>query len=183
MRRPDRPLALAALLVGFAGCGWGGGASAGAGEAAARDAVTAAEARLRDAMLAADTVRLALLLAPEYLSTSAVGHTSSRSESLLAYGAGLVRVDSATVRDLDLRVYGATVVSLGRLDWAGVAAGLPFAGLARFQRVWVRQPDGRWLLVASQLTGQPPRPGRRRRSRPATRFRSPSRGAWTSLRA
>lgn len=112
------------------------------------------EERLRTAMLAADTATLAALWAPEYLSTSAVGHTSNRTESLTAYGAGLVRVDSAVVRDLDVRPYGTTAVSLGFLDWSGSAAGRPFRSTVRFLHVWVRA-DSTWRMVASQLTNQP----------------------------
>lgn len=107
-------------------------------------------------MLAGDTMLLGSLWAPEYLSTSAVGHTSTRTESLMAYGSGLVQIDSAVVRDLDVRIYGETAVSLGLLDWAGAAAARPFTGTVRFQHVWVRQ-DGTWRLVASQLTSQPGR--------------------------
>lgn len=112
------------------------------------------EERLRQGIAAADTATLASLWAPEYLSTSAVGHTSSRTESLMAYGAGLVKVTSAEVRDLDIRTYGNTAVGLGMLDWSGTAAGSPFQGTARFQHVWVSR-EGRWQLVASQLTNQP----------------------------
>lgn len=112
------------------------------------------EERLRQGIVAADTVTLAALWAPEYLSTSAVGHTSNRAESIMAYGAGLVKVASAEVRDLDVRTYGTTAVSLGMLDWSGTAAGRPFRGTARFQHVWVMR-DGSWRLVASQLTNQP----------------------------
>ena len=118
------------------------------------------EERLRQAIVGADTAVLAALWAPEYLSTSAVGHTSTRDESLMAYGGGLVRVDSAEVSDLDIRVYGNTAVVLGLQRWGGQAAGRPFSGLARFQHVWLRQRDGSWQLVASQLTGQPAGPPR-----------------------
>lgn len=117
-------------------------------------AVRQLEDSLRRGMVSADTAVLAGLWAPEYLSTSAVGHTSSRVEALAAYGAGLVKVDSAALRDVDVRAYGSTAVALGLLDWAGSAAGLPFSSTVRFQHVWVFN-DGAWRLVASQLTNQP----------------------------
>ena len=112
------------------------------------------EERLRQGMVASDTAILGSLWAPEYLSTSAVGHTSNRTEALVAYGAGLVNVDTAAVRDLAVRVYGSTAVSHGMLDWAGTAAGRPFSSTVRFLHVWVSS-DGSWRLVASQLTNQP----------------------------
>jgi hypothetical protein len=126
---------------------------------AARDESVAAsirqrEERLRQGMVASDTAVLGSLWAPEYLSTSAVGHTSDRTEALVAYGAGLVNVDTAAVRDLAVRVYGSTAVSHGMLDWAGTAAGRPFSSTVRFLHVWVSS-DGSWRLVASQLTNQP----------------------------
>lgn len=119
-------------------------------------AVQQREELLREGMLAADTAVLGSLWAPEYLSTSAVGHTSNRAESIVAYGSGLVKVDSAVVRDLDVRAYGTTAVALGMLDWSGAAAARPFRGTVRFLHVWV-QRDGDWRLVASQLTNQPAR--------------------------
>lgn len=134
--------------------------SATPSDSAAIAAVLAREEALRLAMVSADTAALGALLSAEYLSTSAVGHTSTRAETILAYGAGLVRVDSAAIRDVDVRAYGTTAVALGFLDWSGQAAGQPFSATARFQRVWVQQADGRWMLVASQLTGQAPGAGR-----------------------
>ena len=112
------------------------------------------EERLRQGMVAGDTAILGALWAPEYLSTSAVGHTSNRAEALMAYGAGLVNVDTAAVRELGVRVYGSTAVSHGMLDWAGTAAGRPFSSTVRFLHVWVSS-DGSWRLVANQLTNQP----------------------------
>jgi hypothetical protein len=128
-------------------------AGAGGDESAAAS-IRQREERLRQAMVASDTGVLGSLWAAEYLSTSAVGHTSNRTEALTAYGAGLVNVDTAAVRDLGVRVYGSTAVSHGMLDWAGTAAGRPFSSTVRFLHVWVAR-DGSWRLVASQLTNQP----------------------------
>ncbi len=119
-----------------------------------RAGIAQMEERLRDGMARADTALLGSLWAPEYLSTSAVGHTSTRAEALMAFGAGMVRLDTVVIRDLDIRPYGATAVSLGFMDWSGQAAGSPFASTVRFQHVWVHS-DGVWRLVASQLTNQP----------------------------
>ncbi len=121
-----------------------------------RTQVEALEDSLRAATVRADTAVLGALYAADYLSTSAVGHTSSRDEALMAYRLGLVRADSARIGNLDIRVYGGTALVLGLLQWGGLAAGQPFAATARFQHVWVRQPDGRWQIVASQMTNQPP---------------------------
>lgn len=129
-------------------------AAAPVDDSSAKASIVDLEERLRQGIVAADTATLATLWAPEYLSTSAVGHTSNRVESLVAYGTRLVTVDSAVVRDVDVRTYGSTAVSLGMLDWSGAAAGRPFRGTARFQHVWVLR-DGAWQLVASQLTNQP----------------------------
>lgn len=117
-------------------------------------AIRSQEERLRQAMVGGDTATLASLWAPEYLSTSAVGHTSDRAQSLMAYGGGLVNVDTAVVRDVEIRFYGTTAVALGMMDWSGSAAGRAFGGTVRFQHVWAHA-DGAWRLVASQLTSQP----------------------------
>lgn len=133
-----------------------------ADDTAFRAEVLAAETRLREAMVAGDTVALGTLWAPEYRSTSAVGHASSRTESLMAYGQRLVVVDSAVMADPEVRVYGPAAMVRGTLTWAGRAVGQPFAATASFLHLWARQPDGRWLLVASQMTGQPAAGGRPR---------------------
>ena len=125
-----------------------------AGDQSAAASIRQREEQLRRGMVAGDTAVLGALWAPEYLSTSAVGHTSNRAESLMAYGVGLVKLDTAGVRDLDVRVYGSTAVSHGLLDWTGTAAGRPFSSTVRFLHVWVVS-DGSWRLVASQLTNQP----------------------------
>jgi len=149
------------LLAQLSGLACAGGQSARAPDAiqAAADPsiIKQLEERLRRAMVAADTATLGALWAPEYLSTSAVGHTSNRPEALMAYGSGLVKVDTAVVRDLEVRTYGPMAVSLGLLDWAGSAAARTFRGTVRFQHVWVLH-DRAWRLVASQLTSQPATP-------------------------
>ena len=129
-------------------------AAATSGAAADPAAMAPLEEQLRHAMVSADTATLARLWAPAYRSTSAVGHTTDRAQSLMAYGAGLVRVDTAVVRDITDEVRGDTTVSVGLMDWAGTAAGQPFGGTVRFQHVWVRTAAG-WQLVESQLTSQP----------------------------
>lgn len=144
------------MAITMAACGAGSFPSPDPGSAPGRGLFEALEDSLRQAMLRQDTIVLGRLWAPEYLSTSAVGHTSTRAEALLAYGAGLVRVDSAQLSDLDVRVYDRLGVVLGLMRWGGEAAGRPFAGTVRFQHVWVSQPDRTWQLVASQLTSQPP---------------------------
>src|SRR5512139_1822421 len=68
---------------------------------AGRSPVEQREEQLRLAVISADTAQLGALWAPEYLSTSAVGHTSTRAEALMAFASGLVKVDSAVVRELD----------------------------------------------------------------------------------
>ena len=149
---------IGALIIG---CQRERPSSAGGDESAAAS-IRQREERLRQGMVAGDTAILGSLWAPEYLSTSAVGHTSNRTEALVAYGAELVNVDTAAVRDIAVRVYGSTAVSHGMLDWAGTAAGRPFSGTVRFLHVWVAS-DGSWRLVASQLTNQPSRDSASRR--------------------
>jgi len=152
--RPSRFCAVLVLLALAASACLRSASSHAGDPAAVRTEIERLEHRLRDAMTEADTLTLGLLWAPEYLSTSAVGHTSTRAEALMAYGSGLVKVDSATISGLDIRPYGTTAVALGFLTWGGQAAGRPFGATVRFQHVWVQSGDG-WRLVASQLTAQP----------------------------
>lgn len=158
-RRPGtRAAALAALLL-LAACGPREAPPPPAQTGPGREVVEELEQALLRAMLRADTAALSRLWAPEYVSTSAVGHTTTRAEGLMAYAVGLVHVDSAAITDLDVRGYGHTAVALGLLHWRGTAAGGPFAGTARFLHVWAHQADGVWRLTASQLTTAPPTRG------------------------
>lgn len=154
--RPAHCFLAALVIVLSLGCQVRRLAPAASGTGDSRPLFEALEDSLLKAILSPDTVVLGQLWAPEYLSTSAVGHTSSRSESLMAYGGGLVHVDSAQIGNLDIRRYGQAGVVLGLMRWGGQAAGRPFGGTVRFQHVWVQQADRTWQLVASQLTGQPP---------------------------
>ena len=121
---------------------------------AARSEIEAAEERLRAAMVAADTATLGALWAPDYASTSAVGHSTTRAEGLMAYGAGLVRVDTAALREVTVQQRGDSAVSTGILEWAGSAGGGPFGSTVRFEHRWVRQA-GQWRLVSSRLSRLP----------------------------
>ncbi|MBK8006417.1 MAG: DUF4440 domain-containing protein [Gemmatimonadetes bacterium] len=96
------------------------------------DEIPALEERLRAAMMAADTAALAALWAPEYSSTSAVGHSTTRAEGLMAHGAGLVRVDTAALREVTVRQRGDSAVSTGILE-AGSAGAGPFGSTVRFR--------------------------------------------------
>lgn len=120
----------------------------------ARGEIEAVEEQLRAAMVAADTTALAAIWAPEYRSTSAVGHTTSRAEGLMAYAAGLIRVDTAALREVTVQQRGDSAVSTGLLQWAGAAAGGPFGSTLRFEHHWVRQA-GQWRLVTNRLTRLP----------------------------
>ena len=138
-----------AAVLGFAAVAAFTGVAAWA--AGPADLIAAQEEKLRAAMVASDVATLQKLWAPEYVSTSAVGHASTRADSLVAYTAKLVDVDEARTSGLDVRSYGNVAVALGVLDWKGRAAGQPFEQRARFQHVWALR-EGQWQLVASQMT-------------------------------
>jgi ketosteroid isomerase-like protein len=114
--------------------------------------IAALEAELRAAQLGADVAALDRLIADDLLFTGPDGALATKADDLAAYRDGVMRVASHEPEDLRVRRVGADVAVVAlRTRMTGSYAGAPFAGTARYTRVWARE-GGRWRIVAGQVS-------------------------------
>lgn len=124
--------------------------------ASAPDAELAAmEAELRAAQLSADVAALDRLIADDLLFTGPDGALATKADDLAAYRDGVMRVTAHEPEALHVRGVGPDVAVVAlRARMAGSYAGTPFAGVARYTRVWARDA-GRWRIVAGHVSVTP----------------------------
>ena len=102
-----------------------------------------------------DIATLDRLLADDYIVTQSFGLTS-KAQLMDLWKSGRVKYTSASDKDLSVRVYGDTAVTTGILTLKGQNPNGDFTVNARYTGVVVKQ-QGRWRLVAAQLTDIPQR--------------------------
>ncbi len=113
-----------------------------------------AEARLTNALLRNDADQLAQIYADEFRLINYRGTVVDKAAVLNAIRTGALRFDSLTSSELQMRLYGNAGIIRGRQHQL---AREPGAGEkshpadVRFTHVYI-QRDGKWLLVASQIT-------------------------------
>jgi len=117
--------------------------------------IAAMEAELRAAQLSADVAALDRLIADDLLFTGPDGALATKADDLAAYRDGVMRVTAHAPEALHVRRVGPDVaVAALRARMTGSYAGTPFAGVARYTRVWART-DGRWRIVAGHVSVTP----------------------------
>ena len=112
--------------------------------------------RLLDELVAAhlqsDGAALDRIRSDDYVITTADGRCMDKAQARVEPG------DFTLTRyqhdDVLVRVYGDTAVATGCITTDGTFRGRPTTGQVRFTRVFVKR-DGRWQLVANQLTRVP----------------------------
>ena len=117
--------------------------------------IAALEAELRAAQLTADVAALDRLIADDLLFTGPDGVLATKADDLAAYRDGVMRVTAHEPQAMRVRRVGADVAVVAlRARMTGSYAGTPFAGIARYTRVWARE-DGRWRIVAGHVSVTP----------------------------
>jgi len=101
-----------------------------------------------------DVAALDRLYADDYIVTQSFGVTS-KAQLMDAFKSGRLKYTSCSGKDRSVRVYGNTAVATGILTLKGQNPNGDFTIYARTTGVWVKQ-EGRWRLVASQLSDIPP---------------------------
>ena len=116
------------------------------------------ETEFYEAYAKGDAAKIERLLATDYTHNDIRGGFKSRANYMmyittLADGikAGAVKIESSTIDDLRVRVYGDTAVATGRWTASGQRGDKVDAEQLRFVNVWVKQ-QGRWQTVAGQVT-------------------------------
>lgn len=98
------------------------------------------------------------LLHPDYIAIQPGGVVEARQAVLDSYRSGTRHWDSASVDELDVRVYDGAAVVIGRWTASGRNGAQAFCYQARFLSVWARQ-QGQWRNVAYQSTEITPEAG------------------------
>lgn len=113
--------------------------------------LTQIEHRLVKAWLDGDRNTVDSILASEWSVIDLTGHVLTKAQVMKELGSGDRRIESGSVDDLNIRVYGDTAVVTGRSVLAGTYQGKRASVTQRFTDVFVKR-DGRWQAVASQGT-------------------------------
>ena len=103
------------------------------------------------AQIGADAVALDRIYADDFIGIGPSGTVRTKPQVLADFTSGSLKFQSITTDDVQLRVYGNTVVETGRSTMIGQDKGKAVPRDNRFTRVWVKQ-GGRWRLVANHYS-------------------------------
>ena len=104
-----------------------------------------------DAEVRCDLATLDRILADEFISTWLDGTLETKAKVLDDFKSGDVNFESMTCNDYPVRVYGDTVVMNHCTVLKGRYKSEDFGMTYRTPHVWLER-DGRWQVVASQIT-------------------------------
>jgi ketosteroid isomerase-like protein len=90
-------------------------------------------------------------LASDWSVIDLTGHVLTRVQVMQEFGSGDRRIESGSVDDLNVRVFGEIAVVTGRSVLAGTYQGKRASVVQRFTDIFAMR-DGRWQAVASQGT-------------------------------
>lgn len=115
------------------------------------------EARLRAAQLTADVSMLDTLIAENLLFTGPDGQLASKADDLAMHRSGAVRIRAHEPQELRIRRVGADVAVVALRAQLSVEANgaLVMQGPVRYTRVWARDSDGAWRVVAGHVNAVP----------------------------
>jgi ketosteroid isomerase-like protein len=118
----------------------------------APDEIVRREAQLREAQLVADVAALDDLIAGDLLFAGPDGSLASKAEDLAAHASGVVRFLAHEPEELRVRrVTDDVYVASLRARLTVEVGGATIPGTYRYTRVWAREPDGAWRVVAGHV--------------------------------
>jgi ketosteroid isomerase-like protein len=103
------------------------------------------------AQIGADAVALDRIYADDFIGIGPSGTVRTKAQVIADFTSGELKFQSITTDDVQLRVYGNTVVETGWSTMIGQDKGKAVPRDNRFTRVWVKQ-GGRWRLVANHYS-------------------------------
>ena len=100
-----------------------------------------------------DKAALERILADDYISTDEAGQSNTKEQYIVAITQNL-KVESYTLDDMTVKIYGDTAILIGR--WTGTITdkGKDISGVYRFTDTFVKR-RGRWVAIATQETRIP----------------------------
>lgn len=107
---------------------------------------------LAAAWIARDRVTIERLIAPDWKVTHVAGQRLTRPEVFRdMFESDATRIESTTVDEVEVRLFGDAAVVTGRTHARGSQSGAPFDVTLRFTDVFVCRSD-QWQAVASHAT-------------------------------
>jgi ketosteroid isomerase-like protein len=103
------------------------------------------------AQIGADAVALDRIYADDFIGIGPSGAVRTKPQVIADFTSGDLKFQSITTDDVQLRVYGNTVVETGRSTMIGQDKGKAVPRDNRFTRVWIKQGT-RWRLVANHYS-------------------------------
>lgn len=116
--------------------------------------VRAAQRARFAAMTRRDQTALDSLLAPSLSYTHTTGQREGKSSFLETVASGRVRYVAIDPDSVEVQLFGAIALAVGRARVRVVASGTPMVFAIRFSEAYVRRGDG-WALVLWQSTRLP----------------------------
>ena len=101
-----------------------------------------------------DTAFIDRVLAPEFVATYPDGSRGDRAKELANAAAFNQQIDSSTLDEFNVQVYGETAIVWFRRRLVGPSKGVQLEVVHRYLDIFVRR-DGRWLCVATQSVRLP----------------------------
>lgn len=103
------------------------------------------------AQIDADAMALDRIYADDFIGIGPSGTVRTKPQVIADFTSGELKFQSITTDDVQLRVYGNTVVETGRSTMIGQDKGKGVPRDNRFTRVWIKQ-GSRWRLVANHYS-------------------------------
>jgi ketosteroid isomerase-like protein len=103
------------------------------------------------AQIGADAVALDRIYADDFIGIGPSGTVRTKPQVIADFTSGDLKFQSITTDNVQLRVYGNTVVETGRSTMIGQDKGKAVPRDNRFTRVWIKK-GARWRLVANHYS-------------------------------
>jgi ketosteroid isomerase-like protein len=135
------------MLIAALACGV---ALADSGDATTVALIRKLEQQRIEAGLRKDVAALEATTADDYLQIDMTGNVRDKATQMKRIASSEVKMESNTLDDMVVRVYGDTAVVTGRATAVGTIRGEPYPRI-RFTRVYVKR-DATWKVVLFQQT-------------------------------
>jgi ketosteroid isomerase-like protein len=122
-----------------------------AGSGTIEQQIKGLEKQWTDADLKHDAEALDRILADDVVDISSTGQVQGKVEDLADLKSGEPKLESMSVEDMKVRVFGIAVVVNGHYTMKGTYKGKDISGEGRFTDVFVKR-QGRWQCVSTQGT-------------------------------
>jgi ketosteroid isomerase-like protein len=107
------------------------------------------ERALTNAMIKSDVLELDKLLADDLVFTNHLGQVVSKQDDLNAHQTKAIQLESIEFSEPHIKVLGDTSIVTLKANIVGCFNGESSNTSLRFTRVWTRQPDNKWQVIAA----------------------------------